>query len=387
MFEWTNPLHPDLFPGIKKMEAEIVSMVVKLLNGDPKIQCGTMTTGGTESILMAIRVHREWARDVKGIDKPNMVFPVTAHAAFDKACNFFNIEPIHAPLDPKTFAVDIKKMKKLINRNTIMIVGSFPNFPYGTVDDIASLSKIAVERGIGLHVDCCLGSFIALFSEHVGNEIPEFDFRLPGVTSISLDTHKYGFTPKGSSLVLYQRKELRDYQFFVQPTWPGGIYASPSMPGSKAGTVIATSWAILMHFGKEGYRESCKKILSTRQKIEDCINNSKNRTLEVLGKPPLSVIAFSSKVINIYRVHELLAKKGWALGALQYPAAIHISITYLTDGDQFCQDLNDVVNEVLENPKEEVSGSSAFYGVASKIPDRSIVSDFAKVFMDTLYKV
>jgi len=268
-----------------------------------------------------------------------------------------------------------------------MIVGSFPNFPYGTVDDIASLSKIAVERGIGLHVDCCLGSFIALFSEHVGNEIPEFDFRLPGVTSISLDTHKYGFTPKGSSLVLYQRKELRDYQFFVQPTWPGGIYASPSMPGSKAGTVIATSWAILMHFGKEGYRESCKKILSTRQKIEDCINNSKNRTLEVLGKPPLSVIAFSSKVINIYRVHELLAKKGWALGALQYPAAIHISITYLTDGDQFCQDLNDVVNEVLENPKEEVSGSSAFYGVASKIPDRSIVSDFAKVFMDTLYKV
>jgi len=256
-------------------------MVVKLLNGDPKIQCGTMTTGGTESILMAIRVHREWARDVKGIDKPNMVFPVTAHAAFDKACNFFfNIEPIHAPLDPKTFAVDIKKMKKLINRNTIMIVGSFPNFPYGTVDDIASLSKIAVERGIGLHVDCCLGSFIALFSEHVGNEIPEFDFRLPGVTSISLDTHKYGFTPKGSSLVLYQRKELRDYQFFVQPTWPGGIYASPSMPGSKAGTVIATSWAILMHFGKEGYRESCKKFYQLGKKLKIVLTIRKTELLK-----------------------------------------------------------------------------------------------------------
>jgi len=266
MFEWSNPLHPEIFEGIRNMEAEIVSMVVNLLHGDPNIQCGTMTTGGTESILMAIKTHKEWAKEVKGITKPNMIFPTTAHAAFDKACAFFNIEAIAAPLDPITFTVDVKKMKKLINRNTIMIVGSFPNYPYGTVDDISTLSKIALEKGIGLHVDCCLGSFIALFSESVGHEIPQFDFRLPGVTSISLDTHKYGFTPKGSSVVLYKNKELRQYQFFVQPAWPGGIYASPTLPGSKPGTVIATTWAVLMHFGKNGYKESCKKILDTRQK-------------------------------------------------------------------------------------------------------------------------
>jgi len=274
IFEWSNPLHPDIFPGIRKMEAEIIAMVIKMFNGDPNFQGGVITGGGTESIIMALKAYRDWAREEKGIYSPNIIVPISAHAAFDKGSEYLGIEIVHAPLDPTTFSVDIKKLRKLINRNTIMIAGSVPNYPYGTTDDISLLSDIAIKKGIGLHVDCCLGSFVAAFMESSGYSLPPFDFRVPGVSSISCDTHKYGFAPKGSSIIMYRTKELRKYQFFVQPNWVGGIYVSPSFPGSRAGTIVAGCWAILMYFGKNGYIKSCKKIIETKLYIEEEIKKN-----------------------------------------------------------------------------------------------------------------
>jgi sphinganine-1-phosphate aldolase len=246
-YAWANPLHPQTFPGVRKMEAEIVVMVVDMFHGTEIGACGTMTSGGTESILMAIRAHREWAKDQKGITSPHMILPVTAHPAFDKAADYFGIRVTHIAYDPVTYQVDIRKLKQAICRNTILIVGSCPSFPHGCQDDILTLSGIAIKNNIGLHVDCCLGGFIAPFMEAAGYPIPPFDFRVPGVTSISADPHKYGYSPKGSSVVLYRTPELRQYQYFCCTDWPGGVYASPSIAGSRPGNIIVGCWAAMVY--------------------------------------------------------------------------------------------------------------------------------------------
>eukprot|EP01097_Dermamoeba_algensis_P007936 TRINITY_DN5117_c0_g2_i1.p1 TRINITY_DN5117_c0_g2~~TRINITY_DN5117_c0_g2_i1.p1 ORF type:complete len:402 (-),score=107.67 TRINITY_DN5117_c0_g2_i1:672-1877(-) len=240
-FSLSNPLHPDVFPGVNKMEAEVVSMVLNMYNAPPGA-CGTMTSGGTESILMACKAHRDWAKDVKGISAPEIVAAVSVHAAFDKACAYFGIQLIHVPVEEVSRKIDLRAVRNAITSNTIMVVGSVPSFPHGVCDDIQELSKIALHHGIGLHVDCCLGGFLVPFMEKAGFPLPTFDFRVPGVTSISCDPHKYGFTPKGSSVVMYARKSLRHYQYFVAPDWTGGIYASPSIAGSRAGSLIAGSY-------------------------------------------------------------------------------------------------------------------------------------------------
>jgi len=383
IFEWSNPLHPDLFPGVRKMEAEIVAMLVNLYNGDPEIQCGTLTSGGTESIIMACKTYRDWGREEKGITNPNMVIPFSAHAAFDKAGEYLGVEVIHAPLDPITYQVDVKKLRKLINRDTIFIVGSCPNYPYGVYDDITALGQIALKKGIGLHVDCCLGGFIAPFMEAAGYSIPPFDFRVEGATSISCDTHKYGFAPKGSSVIMYSTMELRKYQYFVQPNWVGGVYASPSMPGSRPGTVIAGCWAALLYFGKKGYVEHCKKIIETKKVIENGVKSIEQ--LFIFGEPVMSVIAFSSNEFNIYRVTDYMAEKGWNLNNLQNPPGVHITVTNLTDAETFVEDLKEVIPKILKEPDTKLHGSSALYGQAATIPDKSIVSDAIKLFIDSLY--
>jgi len=264
-----------------------------------------------------------------------------------------------------------------------MIAGSVPNYPYGTVDDISMLSDIAIKKGIGLHVDCCLGSFVAAFMESAGYSLPPFDFRVPGVSSISCDTHKYGFAPKGSSVVMYRTKELRKYQFFVQPNWVGGIYASPSMPGSRPGTVIAGCWAMLLFFGKNGYIKSCRKIIETKLYVEEELK--KIEQLYLMGNPILSVIAFSTNAFEVYRITEEMSKKKWALNNLQNPSGIHLTITHRFDGELFIKDLKDCISIIMEKPLEKAKGSSAMYGIAAAIPDKSVVTDAIKLFITSLY--
>ncbi|KAJ2617773.1 Dihydrosphingosine phosphate lyase [Coemansia sp. RSA 1365] len=387
MFSLTNPLHPGIFPGLRRIEAEVVRMVVDLYNGTSEC-CGTTTSGGTESIIMAVRAHVVWGREARGLETPNIVVPVTAHAAFDKAAEYFGIGITHVPVDAKTQRVDIKAMKRVIDSNTVLIVGSSSTYPHGVADDLVALSDLAIKHKIGFHIDSCLGSFIMPFLKEAGFPEVICDFRLPGVTSISCDTHKYGFAPKGTSVVMYSNKQLRHYQYFTIVTWPGGIYASPTIAGSRCGAVIAACWAAMTKMGRDGYLEECKRIVGSRIKIQQAIEEIPE--LYVVGEPTSSVVAFASHwPVNIYGVLDELKNRGWELNPMQFPSALHIACTRLTVPvvDELIRDLNQAVAAVKANPDAYGNGSQAIYGFAATVPDSTIVEEVAEGFIDTLYTV
>ncbi|RDB16698.1 Sphingosine-1-phosphate lyase [Hypsizygus marmoreus] len=391
----SNPLHPDVFPAIRKMEAEIVSMVLNLYNNPDG--AGTMTSGGTESIIMAVKTYRDWARAVKGITEPEMIIPASAHAAFDKGAAYLKIKTHTVPVDPVTRRVDLKRVKRAINPNTIMLIGSAVNFPDGNQDDITALGTLATKYKIGLHVDCCLGSFIMPYLEKAGLADGEngkfkllpFDFRVKGVTSISCDTHKYGFAPKGTSVIMYRDAELRRYQYYVNPYWTGGVYGSPSLSGSRPGALIAGTWAVMQYMGEEGYLESCRTIVTCARTIAKAIASSIPE-LYVLGSPPASVVAFASKhpKVNVLEVGDAMAQRGWHLNALSGPAAVHIACTRLTVSmvDTFIADLKDAVKEAKVAPSGKGT-MVALYGLGkSSAVGPTMVGELATAFLDTLYK-
>ncbi|XP_029926421.1 sphingosine-1-phosphate lyase 1 isoform X1 [Myripristis murdjan] len=384
-FAWSNPLHPDIFPGVRKMEAEVVRMTCTLFHGGPN-SCGTVTSGGTESILMACKAYRDMAYE-RGVKHPEILAPVSVHAAFDKAAHYFGMRLVHIPLDKKTMKVDVKAMKRAINKNTAMLVCSAPQFPHGIMDPIEEVGKLAVRYGLPLHVDACLGGFLIVFMAKAGYQLAPFDFRVKGVTSISADTHKYGYAPKGSSVILYSDKKYRHYQYFVAPDWQGGIYASPSVAGSRPGGIIAACWATMMHMGENGYVEMTKKIISTARKIKTEIR--KINGVFVFGDPEVSVVAIGSDVFDIFRLSNALTSKGWNLNTLQYPSSIHICCTVLHTqpgvADQFIRDVREQVAIIMKNPKEKTTGMGAIYGMAQSIPDRSMVTEISCGFLDCLY--
>ncbi|GLB08014.1 hypothetical protein AtubIFM57258_003382 [Aspergillus tubingensis] len=405
-FGVANPIHPDVFPGVRKMEAEVVAMVLALFNA-PSDGAGVTTSGGTESIIMACLGARQKAFLERGVKEPEMIIPDTAHAAFIKACNYFKIKLHRVPCPAPEYKVDIPSVRRLINSNTVLIVGSAPNFPHGIVDDIPALSRLATSYKIPLHVDCCLGSFVVAFLKKAGFASPYeeeggFDFRLPGVTSISVDTHKYGFAPKGNSVLLYRNKAYRSYQYFIYPDWSGGVYASPSVAGSRPGALIAGCWASLMSVGESGYIKSCLDIMGAAKKFESSIKEHSvlSKSLDIVGKPMVSVVAFYSKndVVDIYDIADSLSAKGWHLNALQSPPAIHVAFTVPTAAavDALTTDLVVAVEAELAKAEERKQQGKAYvvkrgdtaalYGVAGSMPDKSIVSRLAEGFLDTLYK-
>ncbi|KAJ6171352.1 hypothetical protein N7470_000419 [Penicillium chermesinum] len=389
-FGVSNPIHPDVFPGVRKMEAEVVAMVSSMFNA-PTDGAGVTTSGGTESILMACLAARQKGFLERGIKEPEMIIPDTAHAAFIKACNYFKIKLHRVPCPEPEFKVDVNAVRRLINPNTVLLVGSAPNFPHGIVDDIPALSQII----------CCRpsqeGRLPSPYEEEGG-----FDFRQPGVTSISVDTHKYGFAPKGNSVLLYRNKSYRSHQYFIYPDWSGGVYASPSVAGSRPGALIAGAWASLMSVGESGYINSCTDIINATRKFDSAIRGHPLISLhmEVVGNPMVSVIAFRSKngAIDIYDIADDLSGKGWHLNALQSPAALHCAFTIPTAKavDQLITDLVEVIEKELEKAEErrrqgksyilQRGDTSALYGVAGSIPDKSVVSRLAEGFLDTLYK-
>ncbi|OLY81068.1 Sphingosine-1-phosphate lyase [Smittium mucronatum] len=357
IYNVTNPLHPDVFPGLRRLDAEIVSMVLDMYNA-PANGCGTTTSGGTESILMTVRAHHLKAQKERGVKYPNLIAPTTIHTAFDKACDYFGIQLIHIPIDPVSGKVNLNILQKAINSQTIMIAGSAINYPHGVMDDIEAMASIAESRGIGMHVDCCLGSFLMPFMKDAGFTVPLFDFRLTG----------YGFAPKGSSVIMYSNKNLRQYQYFVSTEWPGGIYASPTIAGSRPGSLIAGCWAAMTSIGRDGI-----------ESIEG---------LEIIGDPICSVVAFSSNgPINIYAIHDAMTSRGWGLSALQRPPALHIACTGLTVGaeDLLLQDLKSSIAEIEANPERFSKGSSAMYGMAVSLPDQAPVQEITRGYLDALY--
>ncbi|XP_066249897.1 sphingosine-1-phosphate lyase [Euwallacea similis] len=383
---YTNPLHPDLFPGVCKMEAEVVRILCTLFNGDSQ-SCGTMTTGGTESIMMACKAYRDFARETRGIRRPEMVLPVTAHSGFDKAGQYLNIRLRHVAIDPTTCQVDLKAMRKAINRNTVMLVGSAPNFPYGTIDDISKIADLGLKYHIPVHVDSCLGGLLTAFMPSAGHHLPPIDFQLKGVTSISADTHKYGFAPKGTSVVMYRDCKYLHHQYTVTTDWVGGIYGSPTVNGSRSGGNIATCWATLLHHGLEGYVNATKEIVDTKQTIEQGLRRMKG--IYVFGKPATSVVAIGSNDFDIYRLSDALYKLGWNLNTLQYPSGLHICVTLMHTkpgiAQKFLNDVSESLTEIMKDPSVPVEGKMALYGTAQKLPDRSIVGDITRLFLDSTY--
>ena len=258
-----------------------------------------------------------------------------------------------------------------------------------------------MKRKIPLHVDCCLGSFLVPFLEKAGFETEPFDFRLKGVTSISCDTHKYGFAPKGNSTVLYRTASLRAYQYFISPDWSGGVYASPNMAGSRPGALIAGCWASLVTVGENGYINSCSDIVGATKKIVEAIqeNPGLNSDLEVIGHPKVSVVAFLSKTLDIYDIADAMSAKGWHLNSLQNPPAIHVAVTIPITKvwEKLLADLEAVIEGEKEKERVRVvegkgakgksmGDSAALYGVAGSLPNKSVVVELASGFLDTLYK-
>lgn len=394
LFCVSNPLHPDVFPGVRIMESEIIAMILNMYNGSSDA-CGSVTSGGTESILMSLKAHRDWALETKGITKPELypvdnprVAPISAHAAFDKGCHYFGIQLLAAPVDPKSGEVSISAVRSLISANTIMLVGSTPSFPHGSVDDIPALAALALKHNIGLHVDSCLGGFLIPFMEKAGYALPMMtDFRVPGVTSISVDTHKYGFAPKGSSVVLYHSKTLRKFQYFLQTEWPGGVYGSPTMAGSRPGAISAGCWAAMLNFGMDGYVDTTKRILDAAMHLKHGIQEMKH--VRVIGDPVLSVVAFQScneEKFKTFALADLLSRQDWHLNVLQFPPAIHLAITLPSSTKivNLLQDINDAVERLLIDPKAGNGDVSAIYGTAASVSDRSIIADVTCGFLDAL---
>ncbi|CAG5129758.1 unnamed protein product, partial [Candidula unifasciata] len=315
------------------------------------------------------------------------IAPVTAHAAFDKAASYFHMKITHIPVDEKTRMVDLVAMRRAISRKTCVLVASAPHFPHGIIDPVQEVAKLGQKYGLPVHVDCCLGGFLLPFMEKAGFPLQPFDFRVPGVTSISADTHKYGFAPKGSSVIMYRNRDLLTHQFFVQPDWPGGMYASPTFAGSRAGSIVAACWATLMHFGEDGYIDTTKRIVSTTKYI---VNRLKSiPEIFIFGEPQVSVIGIGSSVFNVYRLFESLVEKGWNLNSLQFPSSLHLCVTLLHTNygvaDQFVTDIQDCVKEIMKNPKAVCQGAGAIYGFAQSIPDRSLVNEVATAFLNACY--
>lgn len=250
-------------------------------------------------------------------------------------------------------------------------------------------------------MDCCLGSFLVPFLERAGYETEPFDFRVKGVTSISCDTHKYGFAPKGNSTVLYRTTQLRKYQYFVSPDWSGGVYASPNMAGSRPGALIAGCWASMMTVGENGYIDACHKIVGAAKRVANGIKENEvlSQDLKIIGKPLVSVVAFTSDTLDIYDIADGMSAKGWHLNALQNPPAIHVAVTLPITAavDDLLKDLQTTVEEEKEKEKQRLlegkgakgakkGDAAALYGVAGSLPDKSIVTELASGFLDCLYK-
>lgn len=380
-----NQLHPDVFPGVRRMEAEVVSMVLKLFNA-PETGVGGTSSGGTESLLLACLAAKTFGARQKGITSPEMIIPVTAHAGFDKASYYLGIKLHHVPLGAD-YKVDVRAMERLINKNTVLLAGSAPNFPHGIIDDIEAIGSLGVKYDIPVHVDCCLGSFIVTYMSKAGFELPPFDFRVPGVTSISCDTHKYGFAPKGSSIIMYRNAKLREAQYYVNTDWVGGIYGSPTFAGSRPGALIVGCWATLLKMGDDGYTQSCKDIVTAARELKTEIGRIEE--LQVIGDPLTSVISFKSNVVDIYELSDLLGEKGWHLSTLQKPAALHLAVTRLSVPviQELVQDLKECVNELKKLGKKTKAGeTAALYGVAGSISTTGVVDRLVVGFLDTLYK-
>ncbi|CAN0119796.1 unnamed protein product [Pylaiella littoralis] len=369
LFSRSNPLHPDLWPSGLKFEAEVISMTARLLDGGDDGVCGVLTSGGTESIILAAKAHRDFYRE-QGITSPEIVAATTAHAAIDKACSLMDIRLIKVPVDPVTMKADVKATARSMSANTIMVYASAPSFPHGMIDPVEDLAQLATRYGCGLHVDCCLGGFVLPFAKDLGYPVQPFDFGVAGVTSMSADTHKYGYAPKGTSVALFRSRELRHQAYFCFPDWTGGLYVTPTIAGSRPGGLSAACWASMVGMGRDGYRRAVKGIMETAKEIAQGVSDIAG--LSLVGDPKAMVVCFrGDQGVNVYKVGDGMSHRGWSLNALQHPPCLHLCVTmcHVGKAEVFLADLEASTLEAGASAAEgDENSTAAIYGMASSMP-------------------
>lgn len=317
-----NALNTEVFPSLRRMQADILDITGHLLGGGENT-AGFLTSGGTESILMAVKAAREWGRAERGIERPSMVLPTSAHAAFAKADHYFGVRSIRVPVRDD-WRADPQAMAGAIDETTVLIVGSAPSYPQGVVDPIPELAALAAERQVLCHVDACMGGFLLPFLERLGRFGKPWDFRVPGVTSMSADLHKYGYAAKGVSTVLYRSKDLRRHQAFVTTDWLGGLYGSPAMAGTKPAGPIAAAWAVLHHLGEDGYRRLTEQTSDAARALIAGIRAIPG--LSTRGEPDAALVAFGAAhpdALDIFAVGDVLGREGWYFDRQTPPDSLH----------------------------------------------------------------
>ncbi len=342
LYLYENALNPFRFPSLRSMETEVVAMTADLLHGGDGAG-GAMTSGGTESILMAVKCARDRARKERGITQPELLAPVSAHPAFAKAAHYLGLELRQIPLRDDLRA-DPGAAASLIGPRTALLVGSAPCYPFGVVDPIEELAALAARHDVWFHTDACLGSFLLPFWERLGEPVPPFDFRVPGVTTISADVHKYGYCTKGASVILHRDAEsVKRWQLFLYSDWPGGLYGSFALAGARPAGPIAAAWAVIRFLGEEGYLRLAREVRDATRRIRSGIQAIPG--LHVWGDPVMSVLAFGARTLDVMAVGDGMDQRGWHLDRQRNPDALHLMVSpvHARVADAFLADLREAV--------------------------------------------
>jgi sphinganine-1-phosphate aldolase len=387
LFVHSNALNPTAFKSLRRFENEVVAMGLRLMRA-PESGRGALTSGGTESIIMALKAHRDRARAERGIVEPNVVAAISVHPAFEKGAHMLGITMRHAPLDPTSFRVDVRAMEALVDSSTILLVGSAPQYAHGVIDPIPEIARLGLARGVPVHVDACVGGYLLPHIESAGFPVPPWDFRVQGVESISADLHKYGYTLKGASTLLFRSDAFRKYMFFAYADWPGGLFVSPGVLGTRGGSSIAAAWAALVSLGREGYEMKARQVMETARFLQKAI--AAIPELQLCGQPEATILAFraASPQLNIFAVADVMEQDfGWKMERQPHPDSIHMTLmpVHSHTRERLVADLLVAVDKVKRNPELSKSGTAAMYGMVAKIPSNEVLEEFLTAFMRKIY--
>ena len=381
-----NGLSPFAFKSLKKLETEVAAMCCGMMNGG-RDAVGSMTCGGTESIFMAVKTARDHAVVERKITSGlNIVIPLTAHPAFDKAAHYLGLEVRHVPVN-ENFRAEPAAMASATDAGTILMAGSAMTYPHGVVDPIKELAAVAAEKNIWFHVDSCLGGFVLPFAKKLGYPIPDFDFNVPGVISMSADIHKYGFAPKGASIVMYRSAKYRRFQYFAYADWPGGVYGTSTFAGARTGGAIAGAWTVMRHLGEDGYMKLVDRTMKTTKKLMDGVRSIDG--LKVMGTPDATVFAIGSDTLNVYALSDELGERGWLLEKQHQPPCLHLTVSpfHSEIADEFLAVLAEATDRIRGKDASKISQEAAMYGMMATMPDRNLARDLAVQYLNDLYRL
>lgn len=361
MFANENGLDFTVFPSLLRLENEVVDTVASMFaNGEPV--AGSFTSGGTESIMLAVKAARDYAREQKQkMTRPEIILPETAHAAFHKAAHILDLKTVIVPVHPETFQVTPGEIERHITRNTMMIVASSVNYSHGVSDPIKELGELALRYHLWLHVDACIGGFLLHYFKKLGEPVKAFDFTISGVSSMSVDLHKYAYTPKGASVILYRNKELRRYQYFAHTAWTGYPVINTTLQSTKSGGPLAACWATMKYIGEQGYMTLSEKVLNARKQLVHGLEQMAD--LRIAAEPEAGLVAVASEAVDLFQAADGMRRLGWYLqvqpGRPGIAPTLHFTITPVSDGrvEELLRDLSRVIESIKKHPRKPVADS------------------------------